>query len=263
MTILEEPRLIGGVTGSLIGVTTAVVRAADVAMLIAPVPGHPRTGEHRLHVRLARDLAHVGVPSLRLDPADGGDTSPTAAQAARYEGDLVAAADKLIAQHREARLVVVSFGDSALPAARSLRAMRAASLPLAALCFVDPRLATVRSIEPRSRWRRLSGRASPTMEALGDFSSSLHDDERTWLALPGELRTTDTSLHVATGHELHARELMRNLVAEDRGWHRALRSTDAFRRFDGADPAWSHPGHWRALVEWIVQQITYRRRRAR
>ncbi len=263
MTILEQPGLIGGVTGSLIGVTTAVVRAADVAMLIAPVPGHPRTGEHRLHVRLAREIAHVGVPSMRFDPADGGDTSPTAVQAARYEGDLIAAAEDLIAQHRDARLVVVSFGDSALPAARSVRAIRAASLPLAALCFVDPRLATVRPIEPRSRWRRISGRASPTMEALDDFSSSLHEDERTWLGLAGALRATDTSLHVAVGHELHARELMRNLVAEDREWQRALRTADAFHRFDGADPAWSHPGHWRALVEWIVQQITHRRRRAR
>ncbi len=263
MTILEQPRLIGGVTGSLIGVATAVARTADTAVLFAPVPGHPRTGEHRLHVRLARALAQVGVPSMRFDPADGGDTAPTAAQAARYEGDLTAAAGDLLSQHAEARLAVVSFGESALPVARSLRAIRAASLPIASLCFIDPRLATVRPIEPRSRWRRLGGRASPTMEALDDFSSSLHDDERTWYGLPRELRATGTSLHVVAGHDLHARELMRNLIAEDRGWQRALRTGEACHRIDGADPAWSQPGHWRALVEWVVQQIMRRRRRGR
>lgn len=263
MTVQEQPRTIGGVTGSLIGVATAVARKADVAALIAPVPGHPRTGEHRLHVRLARELADVGVPSLRFDPSDGGDTAPSAAQAARYDGDLVAAAGDLLAQHPEAQLVFVAFGHASLPVARSLRAIRAASLPLRVLCFVDPRLATVRTIEPRGAWRRLTGRPSPTMEALGDASSSLHDDERAWLGLPEALRVFGASLHVAAGHDLHTRELVRTLLAEDRGWRRALRNGEAFRRIDGADAGYRQPEHWRALVEWVVQQIRHRRRRGR
>lgn len=253
--------MIGGVTGSLVGVTTSVVRTADVAVLIAPVPAHPRVGEHRLHVRLARELARVGVPSLRFDPADGGDSAPSAAQATRYDGDLVAAATDLLALHPDAQLVVVGFGDAALPIARALPAMRTASLPLSALCFVDPRLPTVNPIEARGAWRRITGRASPTMEALRDDSSSLHDDERTWLGLPDALR--GASLHVAGGHELHARELMRVLLAEDKGWRRAMRGGESFRRIDGADAGYTQPTHWRALVEWIVQQITHRRRRGR
>ncbi len=263
MNVLEEPRIIGGVTGSLIGVATAVVRTAHVVALIAPVPAHPRTGEHRLHVRLARELAHVGIPTLRFDPSDGGDTAPSAAQATRYDGDLVAAAVDLSTQHPDAKLVFVAFGAAALPVVQSLRALRTASLPTSALCFVDPVLADVRPIEPRGLWRRILRRASPTMEALDDGSSSLNDDERAWLGLPDVLRPIGASLHVAVGHERHARKLMRTLVAEDPPWRRALRNGDALREIEGADAGFAQAEHWRALVDWMVQQITHRTRQGR
>lgn len=259
----EQPRLIGGVTASLIGVATAVVRTSDVAALFAPMPGQPRTGAHRLHVRLARELAAVGVPSLRFDPADGGDTAPGAEQAARYEGDLVAAAEDLRAQHLDAGLVFIAIGDAALPLARSLRAIGATSLPCSALCFVDPRLPTVRTVEPRGTWRRVLRRRSPTIDAIDDPASPLHDDERAWFALPRALRAMNATLHVAAGHDLHARELTRNLLGEDRDWQRALRDGEAFGRIDGADAGYSQPQHWRALVEWLVQQITHHRHRGR
>lgn len=258
---VEEALLIAGVTGSLIGVAARAQsgrnRKVRAAVVFVPAPGHSRTGPDRLHVRLARELARAGIPSLRFDPADGGDTAPAAAHNARHEGDLVAAARQLQALHRDAKLVFVACGPAALPLAAALSAIRFAGLPCRALVFIDPVLDAIDPIAPRSFWQRLTRQPSSTIQALARPNTGASADERHWLTLPTTLQTLAARLHVATSKDPHARALMRNLMAEDRQWQRMLQGSGkrrpALLEFDTEDGTWSDPAHWRRLVDWLAR----------
>lgn len=257
MNVPEQPRLIGGVTTSLIGIATQPPRTGDAVALIVPAPRQGRTGTHRLHVRLARDLAAAGIPSLRYDAADGGDSPPGAAPAARFDGDLVAAADHLRALHPDAAIALVAFRGAAIPVVRSLKVLMGSNAPLKALVLIDPALDDLRPLEPSTWLRRLSGRRPQhAPPSLDDLTLVQDEAEAAWLELPKLLRRNRVALYVALGHDRYARELVRNHVAEDAAWNRALRDGARVLQVERMNAAWSDAEAWRTMTAWVVGGIT-------
>lgn len=257
MNLPEQPRLIGGVTTALIGIATQPPRTADTVALIVPAPGQGRTGTHRLHVRLARDLAAAGVPSLRYDAADGGDSPPGAAPAARFDGDLVAATEHLHALHPDATIALIAFRGAAMPVVRSMKVLLSADRPLKTLFLIDPALDDLRPLEPSTWLRRLSGRrpqhAAPSLD---DMTLVQDGAEAAWLDLPKQLRRHRVDLYVAVGHDRYARELVRNHVAEDTAWNRALRDGAHVLDAERMDAAWSDAEAWRTMTAWVAGRVT-------
>lgn len=80
--MIEEPLQFGD-GGRLFGILTTPDRPADAAsvsriFVFLNAGLVPRAGPHRLHVRLARELAEIGIHSLRIDFAGRGDSLPPA-----------------------------------------------------------------------------------------------------------------------------------------------------------------------------------------
>jgi len=82
----SEEILALGAAGSLCGILTAPrTRRGDVAGILLNAGVLHRVGPHRLHVRLARELACLGLPVLRLDLAGIGDSAAVAGAASFRE----------------------------------------------------------------------------------------------------------------------------------------------------------------------------------
>ena len=82
---IEDPVPVVGSGGAAVGVVTHAARVSETVVLIVPASGDARTGPGRLYVRLARELARRGLPSLRFDASDGGDSPPAMAADPRYD----------------------------------------------------------------------------------------------------------------------------------------------------------------------------------
>lgn len=77
--ILEEPVLFGP-DGGMLGLlsTAADVPSRGTAVLLFNAGVIHRIGPHRLNVRVARELAAVGLPTLRFDISGSGDSAAAA-----------------------------------------------------------------------------------------------------------------------------------------------------------------------------------------
>jgi pimeloyl-ACP methyl ester carboxylesterase len=111
---MNEHPLLFGPEGSLMGILTtpAQVNPASVACLLLNVGLTHRIGPRRLNVKLARQLARDGIPSLRLDLSGIGDSPPARSRTRFREqavGDLRAAMDQLEASTGIRRFVVLGI----------------------------------------------------------------------------------------------------------------------------------------------------------
>lgn len=248
---LELPCQIDGVTGALVGVITQTARAGDTVVLIVPAPGGTRTGPHRLHVRLARALADAGLPSLRYDPADGGDCPPASDAAAAFDADLVAAARYVLGLQPDASVALMALGIAASATARAWPVLAGADLPLSALCLIDPEIGELELPPARRWWDRLVA-PSPAPIIAGDRDVAAAS---AWLALPQALHETRSRLLVASGGAPARHRALHALAREHRGWRKALRHPEGWLQLADADEAYGQPGHWRALSGWLGRRI--------
>lgn len=108
---------------SLLGILTLPAGPPSAALLLPNAGLIHRIGPNRLHVELARDLAPLGVATLRLDLSGLGDSGPLQGQESPLEAartDLRLLADALERQHGITRLFaggVCSAADVAFDAA--------------------------------------------------------------------------------------------------------------------------------------------------
>lgn len=265
---VELPVSISAATGTLIGIATHAARVADVAVLIVPASGESRTGTDRRSVRLARALAHAGLPSLRFDSADGGDSPPRMASDPRYDEDAVAAARCLLGLHPDAFVAVLAVGRAASRMPHVWHALARADLPLSALCLVDPQV-DFASWAPRAGWwRRLFGRP-PVAEAATpdapeaaakatDAGGASHGTTQAWSSLPTAVRAARSRLLVVSRGEAGCSAALRSLARDDRTWRKALRRSRGLLQLEESAPGASDPADWRELSRWLAQRLTVR-----
>jgi hypothetical protein len=259
---VELPVMVVGATGASIAVATQAARVTDVAVLIVPAARETRTGPERLYVRLARDLARAGIPSLRFDAADGGDCPLSMSGDPRYDEDAVAAARRLLALHPDAFVAVLAVGTGAVRAAHAWHALLRADLPLSALCLVDPQIAMAAEAPWPGWWRRLFGaRAeaaaahSPDSADLPEARSNGVSAQQLWRSLPAAVRAGRSRLLLVSRGEAACRPALLALARGDRSWRKALRRSRGWLQLDDADTGFTEPAKWRELVEWLAARL--------
>lgn len=259
---VELPVVIAGAAGASIGVATQAARVTDVAVLILPAACETRTGPERLYVRLARELARAGIPSLRFDAADGGDCPLSMSGDPRYDEDAVAAARRLLVLHPDAFVAVLAVGAGAVRAAHAWHALLRADLPLSALCLVDPQIAIALDDPRPSWWRRLFGAGAGAAAAgLPDSADSPQagrngvSAQQLWHSLPAAVRAGRSRLLLVSRGEAGCAPALLALAREDRGWRKALRRSRGWLQLDEADAGFSDPVKWRELVEWLAARL--------
>ena len=109
---MTEAPVLFGPERHLMGILTSGDAPAPVACLLLNVGVTHRVGPRRLNVKLARQLAQIGVPSLRLDLSGIGDSAAATSRASFREQsirDLQAAMDEVEARTGIRRFVVLGI----------------------------------------------------------------------------------------------------------------------------------------------------------
>ncbi len=258
---IEDPVPVVGSGGAAVGVVTHAARVSETVVLIVPASGDARTGPGRLYVRLARELARRGLPSLRFDASDGGDCPPAMATDPRYDEAAVAAARQLLGLYPDAFVAVLAVGRGATHAAHSWHALARAELPLSALCLIDPEIALPSAERKPNWWRRLFG-ARGAESAAASVESSDGGDARgdvaesaIWYSLPEAVRTARSRLLIAARADGPSNTALLSLANEHRDWRKALRRSGGLLRIDGADATFARPEAWRTLAEWLGARL--------
>lgn len=260
MSVIETPVTIVGADGMRIGIATNATRIADKAVLIVPAPGETRTGPDRLYVRLARELARAGLPSLRFDPADGGDSRPTLRDGSAYREDLIAAARQLLRLHPDSFVAVLAVGRAAGVIVREWQALVDAGVPLSALCLIDPPITPQAVIARPAWWRRILGKHAQAVERSepvldGGERIDLPGEGQSWHALPDAVRAARARMLVVARGDDSSSDAVVALAQGDRRWRKALRKSRGWLQIHGAEPGFTQAEHWRPLIEWLATRL--------
>lgn len=149
---ISETVLRFGPTGELVGIASRPpgARPGTQAVVILNAGVIHRVGPHRLHVVLARQLARLGVPSLRLDLGGIGDSVASSAAITFRES---AVADTRLALDGFGADRYVLFGICA--GADNALATALADERVAAVVLVDPHVYPSRRAYVRAAWQKL------------------------------------------------------------------------------------------------------------
>lgn len=170
MADLKEIALNFGPAAGLVGILARGTGedASDLAVVILNAGILHRVGPHRLHVRLARELAEHGVPTLRMDLPGIGDSRSTEPDASILEESVHAVAmalDTLEKMRVARRFIAVGLCSGADHAFR----IACADARVVGLVLIDPtrifptwqhyvRRVMARTVQPVAWLRLLAGR---------------------------------------------------------------------------------------------------------
>lgn len=258
MTAAEEALQFATADGvSHLAVLTAGSPSARMAALFIPAAGQTRTGPERLHVRLAREWAQLGIPSLRFDAPDAGD-DPHAPNTPMHTGSASAAAQVLQNRYPEAGIVLAAFGRAAASAARATADLAKADVRVHSLCLINPVLGAVVAPEPQSWWQRIRQIVCHCDTRAADASAAANvqpgDDSTVWHSLPALLQQRNMRLLIITGDGERAHTTLEALAQSDRNWRRVLRNGSTLR-LDGADRYLMRPAHWQVVNGWLRREL--------
>lgn len=257
--VIETPVAFAGANGARIGIATAAARIADSAVLIVPATSETRTGPERLYVRLARELARAGLPSLRFDPADGGDSRPDSPGGAP-EDDIAAAARRLLALYPDSFVTVLAVGRAAAGAARAWQGLAERHVPLSALCLIDPVIALQATTARSGWWRRMFGGGDgsrPQGHPGAHVDDGAHgvDATHAWKTLPQTVRAARSKLLVITRSGGSSSLALAALTETERAWRKALRQSREWLQVEGVDAGFGDPGKCREIGDWLATRI--------